>query len=809
MTFKQREALVNWIQGETIVIRPADKGGLIAVMNSDWYSSKMEERLHDEKFYKQVRLFEVCKIIEAVKSSYGHVVQEATEEPGPISQEHCLVKWLVQSHTAGSSSFTSPDQERSNFNESYLERDHSVRYRGSTMAGRRFDDTPVSGDVEAGPGFNESQPDYHLSYRNGTTDLSRTMQFIDAEGENEAIDFSTWAEERLEEDSRPLKELALTIAEKQKIRIQRQQKVTVLSNWEIWKVNQRKSWKRFQLEARNILSRFVLWRGTLHKIEGHFGTGIQSYFTFLRFLVLLNLVTFFLMAIFVLIPNMVFDSLRNQTDVSSITVVGNESCSEYNPTPQGLVSFFNYLMDLLSGMGFMEMTYLFYGYYRNSVVDLESFEYNIPLAYLITTAFYFLLSVFWIVKRSVSGFRQSLVSEDSSLTNYSNKVFAGWDFCITEEKAVPLKQNIIRYELQMELEEEKMRKQMAERTISQQAVLYSIRVFLNLIVLTLLGASFYCIYLSTDYSQEVLSSDDAGVKGNFFLELFVAYLPSVTITAANFIMPTIFNFIIMLERYTLTTEIKLTLVRSVFLRLTSLGVLLFSLWSQITCDGKMDTSNTVNNSCRCGYNYEQYQCWETRIGQEMYKLIIFDFITVLLVTLLVEFPRKMLVQHCPCKLLQLWGQQEFIVPQNVLNIVYGQTVCWIGTFFSPLLPLLNTLKYFIIFYIKKLSLFSNCRPANRTFRASSSNFFFLLVLLLGLALACVPVLYGIIAIHPSEGCGPFRGQDRIWMTLPKAVKSLQNPIPREFLLFIGSQAFAVPLFFLTCLVVLLLALAKC
>lgn len=707
----------------------------------------------------------------------------------------------------GSDRYSSPGHRRSSFNESYLDPDHSMQHRGSTRAGHSFDDSPVDTSLRYhGNGVvdhisDELQPDSYLRYRSRTIDSSRVKLCVDSEGEKEAIDFSTWAGERLEEDTRPLKELPLTIAEKQKIRIQRQQKVTVLSSWETWKVNQSKSWKRFQLEARNILSHLVLWRGTLHKIEGHFGTGIQSYFTFLCFLVMLNLVTFLLMAIFVVIPNMAFDSLNLNNSLHSINDrKGNETCSKYDPTPQGLVSFYTYLMDLLSGTGFMELTYMFYGYYKNSVVDVESFRYNIPLAYLITTAFYFLLSLFWIVKRSVSGFRQSLVSEDTSLTSYSNKVFAGWDFCITEERAILLKQNSIRYELQMDLEEEKMRIQMAERTISQRALLYSLRFFLNLIVLCLLGAAFFCIYIATEVSQRLLNTDDSGVKGNFFLELLVAYLPSISITAANFIMPTLFNFIIILERYTLTTEIKLTLVRSVFLRLTSLGVLLFSLWSQITCNGNMDTTTDNNSSCHCGYNYDQYQCWETRIGQEMYKLIIFDFITVLLVTLLVEFPRKMLVQHCSCKPIQWLGQQEFVVPQNVLNIVYAQTVCWIGTFFSPLLPLLNTVKYFIIFYIKKLCLFSNCRPANRTFRASSSNFFFLLVLLLGLVLACVPVLYGIIVIHPSEGCGPFRGQAAIWIVLPNAVSDLENTIPKEFLFFIGSQAFAVPLFCLACMV---------
>lgn len=66
---------------------------------------------------------------------------------------------------------------------------------------------------------------------------------------------------------------------------------------------------------------------------------------------------------------------------------------------------------------------------------------------------------------------------------------------------------------------------------------------------------------------------------------------------------------------------------------------------------------------------------------------------------------RLIVGHCECGLAKWWGQQEFAIPQNVLEIVYGQTICWIGTFYSPMLPAICTIKYFFIFYIKKVIFF--------------------------------------------------------------------------------------------------------
>ncbi|XP_063556070.1 transmembrane channel-like protein 7 isoform X4 [Gorilla gorilla gorilla] len=336
-----------------------------------------------------------------------------------------------------------------------------------------------------------------------------------------------------------------------------------------------------------------------------------------------------------------------------------------------------------------------------------------------------------------------------------------------------------------------MRQKIAERTAEETIRIYSLRLFLNCIVLAVLGACFYAIYVATVFSQEHMKKEiDKMVFGE---NLFILYLPSIVITLANFITPMIFAKIIRYEDYSPGFEIRLTILRCVFMRLATICVLVFTLGSKITsCDD--DTCDL------CGYNQKLYPCWETQVGQEMYKLMIFDFIIILAVTLFVDFPRKLLVTYCSsCKLIQCWGQQEFAIPDNVLGIVYGQTICWIGAFFSPLLPAIATLKFIIIFYVKEWSLLYTCRPSPRPFRASNSNFFFLLVLLIGLCLAIIPLTISISRIPSSKACGPFTNFNTTWEVIPKTVSTFPSSL-RSFIHGVTSEAFAVPFFMIICLI---------
>ncbi|KAM6995216.1 transmembrane channel-like protein 7 [Tautogolabrus adspersus] len=597
---------------------------------------------------------------------------------------------------------------------------------------------------------------------------------------------STPAEEDEEDTSglpQDLRSSPLPMALKRAVWQVKQMQIPVVSRRDSWRQKKAKCLRKLKNNAREFIYIFALWNKSLQKIGGNFGGGVQSYFLLLRFLVVLNFVSFLLIAVFVIIPSIVFRSVGD----SLVNMTGPEECMQYEPNPQGLVVFYNYFLDVLSGTGFLEYSYLFYGYYNNTMVD-SSFSYNIPLAYLFTAIFYFFFCFICITARMGTAARVAVATGGSTVGNYSMIVFTSWDYGCLGDRATKLKQKNIHYQLQVDLEEEIIKKKAASLTLSQKIVLYSLRVLMGFVSLGLIGAAFYGIFLATDYSQ-----DQSGKDG--ILGLVFEYLPSIVITAGNFVVPLMCDQIALIERYSPSNTVIVALLRAVFLRLVSLGVLLFTLWRQITCEGKKS-----DVACAlCHYNHELYQCWETRVGQEMYKLTLFDLLINIAVLILVEFPRRMVVDNWSNKLTQWVGRQEFEVSSNVLGLVYSQTVVWTGALFCPLLPLINTLKFVILFYCKRITLFYNCRPALKTFRSTTSTFFFLVVLLFGGGLATVVMVYSLAEIHPSFGCGPFRFFPSMWSIIPASFSDLSDTT-KEFLFFIGSQAFSIPLFVLFCVV---------
>uniref|UniRef100_A0A8C4NIL5 Transmembrane channel-like protein n=1 Tax=Eptatretus burgeri TaxID=7764 RepID=A0A8C4NIL5_EPTBU len=524
------------------------------------------------------------------------------------------------------------------------------------------------------------------------------------------------------------------------------------------------------------------WRHHLQTIGGRFGSAVEAYFSFLRFIVVLNIFLVMMVLMFVMVPAALLHASSSKSQDRST------NCTSYMVKVEHFDLFPDHLLDVLSGTGFLEHTILFYGAYAPLTGNLwPGVKYSLVMAYLFVPPACLFFSLVWMLKRLALGLKQSIMGLEQKPCPFSRLLFTGWDFCLREDKAALLHKHSLGNQLQSLVAGRRRDDAAAMRTDMENFKLLALRLSLNILVLALLGAALAAIAAVTISAPKLYNS--APKSG--FLSLLILYLPSIIISTANFIMPHLFSLIATFEDYGPNTGIWILLMRLIVLRLASLFVLLISLWSQISLCG--------HRSCgSCGYNHESFPCWETIVGQELYKLTIFDFLTTFALIICVEFPRKLMVTYCPWKLVRRWGEQQLNVASNVLDVVYGQTICWAAIFFTPLMPAIVCIKYIVIFYLKKVSLMENFRPFSHSIHIIGSDFFFSLVLLLGLGVAAVPMVTTMGWMVPSKACGPFRDLASpaalVNVLLARSPSWLQKSVSITF-----SQIIAVPLFLLSCL----------
>uniref|UniRef100_A0A182NPU3 TMC domain-containing protein n=1 Tax=Anopheles dirus TaxID=7168 RepID=A0A182NPU3_9DIPT len=354
--------------------------------------------------------------------------------------------------------------------------------------------------------------------------------------------------------------------------------------------------------------------------------------------------------------------------------------------------------------------------------------------------------------------------------------------------------------------------------------------------------------------------------------LFYEFLPYLAIVCMNLVVPQLFSYLVKYEKYSPLFVIKISLFRTVFLRLSSLAVLLSRFYflitpmnvtqkllinasseqiaEQVTTSTLAPTTTTIPSTTTSTTTassttvsfltdtnasfvadltattlsvlstvlleqqqpaaeaqtqqfpvhqqcYDEQngapQCWETFVGQQFYKLFIVDFATHFLVTFFVNFPRALFARHSSSRLAKFIGEQEFELSKHVLDVIYSQTLCWLGTFYTPFLPAIASLLTFLMFYIKKFACLVNSNPSAMLYRASRSKSLFMSTLLISFTLALVPVVYALAEIVPSRSCGPFRGLPSVW---DRAIAAFMK-MPLFFqnvIFYFGTASFAIPCF---------------
>ncbi|XP_074485032.1 transmembrane channel-like protein 7 isoform X2 [Sebastes fasciatus] len=393
--------------------------------------------------------------------------------------------------------------------------------------------------------------------------------------------------------TQPLRNLVMCIQGKRDARDRRKMQIGNIVFWESWRRSQSINRKRVWAQVGGALSCLLPWQRTLHAIEGRFGVGVKAYFVFLRYLVYLNLLHCALIFGFILGPTIFFGRSNSS---EPLKFGGNDT-----------------VLDFFLGSGYLDRSPVFYGFYTRGSLNLQCL--NTPLLYLAGILTILFLSLILVVRRTMVGYKHTWMLGKRYSMNMCYKIFCGWDFTIQDPTAATLKHSFIRNDLKLFLEEQSFSLREAQRTLGQRVRLYLLRFVLNLLVLSLLGGAFYLIYFATKTSMS-----ESG--HHWLISLVLEYLPPITILFVNLLFPHIFRKISSFEDYSFTMQVNATLVRSIFLKLASLGIYLFFLFT--TTKSQQHPSH----------------CRENMFGREMYKLCIFNFLATFCSAFFLNYPRK-------------------------------------------------------------------------------------------------------------------------------------------------------------------------
>ncbi|NXT18066.1 TMC6 protein, partial [Syrrhaptes paradoxus] len=508
------------------------------------------------------------------------------------------------------------------------------------------------------------------------------------------------------------------------------------------------------------------WHYALKQIGGRFGSSVLSYFLFLKTLLMFNIVSFLILLVFVV-------ALQ----------------AAYPPPSAGARPFTG--LELLTGAGSFTDSLLYYGYYSNTTLNdpcapspngsacplaAPPLPYNMPLAYVFSVGISFLVTCVLLVYSVSRSFGESY-RVGGSAGDLATKVFCAWDFKVVQRRSVKLQRENICTQLKELLAERRSRSH--PRSCCQR--LGHAAVLLLAWALSL-GAVLGCV-LAVHHCSQHMHTVSAGQQQDAVLLV----LPLV-VSLLNMLMPHLYNLLATWERQdSPEAEVYVAICRNLLLKMVVLGLLCYQWLSRgVVCSAE--------------------ECWETCVGQDLYRFVVMDFIFTLLDTVLGELLWRLILE----KRLKTRQKPEFDIARNVLELIYGQTLTWLGVLFAPLLPAVQILKLLLLFYIKKTSLMQNCQAPSKPWQASRMSTVFITLLCFPSFLgAAVFLSYTIWSVRPSETCGPFQGLETIyksgktWMqVLEKSNPSItwfawvpQHLVENSFLLFFMSGLLLAVIYF--------------
>ncbi|XP_032442327.1 transmembrane channel-like protein 6 [Xiphophorus hellerii] len=132
---------------------------------------------------------------------------------------------------------------------------------------------------------------------------------------------------------------------------------------------------------------------------------------------------------------------------------------------------------------------------------------------------------------------------------------------------------------------------------------------------------------------------------------------AAVVSGFNLLLREIFEFCAWIEKHnSAITRVYVSIFRNLLLKISLVIILCYHWIGKIAVEQDPQVS----------------KCWENFVGQELYRLLLMDFIFTVLYTFLGELVWRSFSQ----KILRKNRKPVFDIAQNVLELVYGQTLTW-------------------------------------------------------------------------------------------------------------------------------------
>ncbi|XP_056359506.1 transmembrane channel-like protein 5 isoform X6 [Oenanthe melanoleuca] len=501
------------------------------------------------------------------------------------------------------------------------------------------------------------------------------------------------------------------------------------------------SFRRFGNSLSEHFHQLRVWHKTLKIIGAEFGTSVLSYFVFLTWLLNFNIFSFLINFSFITIPQFL------AAEPNNLSFTG---------------------LELLTGAGYFQQTVLYYGFYTNATISkIENGpSYNMQLAYIFTVGIYFVICFLILLFSMAKFFSRNFINPQEISVNAS-KLLCTWDFNITNDKAVKLKQKNLCTQIKEGLTE--INKEVLNFSAMERVIRVGVHLIAWVASLGIAVAACAGVYFLSMNNLELFMK---GYRNDLESQAAMLVLP-VVVSLLNTLIPFFFSWLGHLEKFqTPGQHIYVTITRNIILKMSIVGILCYY-WLNIVAASES-------------------QCWETLVGQDLYRLVLVDFIFCLLGSFFGEFLRRIIGTTVCLNL----GLPEFDIGRNVLDLIYAQTLTWIGILFSPLLPGIQMIAFFIVFFVKKVSLMRNCQPPCKVWRTSQMMTSFIFLLFCPSFLGVLSVIgVTVWRLKPSEGCGPFRGLSSMYAAVAEWIQVLENYTISKWVVWIYHNLITSELFF--------------